>query len=129
MEMSTLTRDGTVKPVSRDQILRRERRQGNVNFPCSADHVQDWQPYPVDSYSCYMCDNTYIHAFAPTATRSYSTTVCVLFFPLGTSLFPIIFVPLPFSLINSMESNAHRKFFPSGWCFFYLVTTGWIFYF
>ena len=37
-----------------DQILRRERGQGNIHFPCSADHVQDWQPYPVDPYSCYM---------------------------------------------------------------------------
>ena len=26
----------------------------NFNFPCSADHEQDWQPYPVDPYSCYM---------------------------------------------------------------------------
>ena len=31
-------------------------------FSCSADHVQDWQPYPVDPYSCYMCDHTYIAA-------------------------------------------------------------------
>ena len=23
-------------------------------FPVSADHKQDWQPYPVDPYSCYM---------------------------------------------------------------------------
>ena len=43
-----------------DQILRRERGQGNIHFPCSADHEQDWQPYPVDPYSCYMCDHTYI---------------------------------------------------------------------
>ena len=50
MEMSRLTRDGTAEPVSRDQILRRERGQGNVHFPCSADHVQDWQPYAVDQY-------------------------------------------------------------------------------
>ena len=28
-----------------------ERGQGNINFPCSADHEQDWQPYPVDPYS------------------------------------------------------------------------------
>ena len=51
--MSRLTRDGTTaEPVSRDQILRRERGQGNINFPCSADHVvQDWRPYPFDSYS------------------------------------------------------------------------------
>ena len=59
MEMSRLTRDGTAEPVSRDQILRRERGQGNVNFPCSADHEQDWQPYPVGPYFSYMCDRTY----------------------------------------------------------------------
>ena len=46
-----LTRDGTAKPVSGDQILRRERGQGNIHFPLSADHEQDWQPYPVDPYS------------------------------------------------------------------------------
>ena len=50
--MNRLTRDGTAEPVSRDQILRRERGQGNIDFPCSADHEQDWQPYPVDPYSC-----------------------------------------------------------------------------
>ena len=42
MEMSRLTRDGTAKPVSRDQILRRERGQGKNRFPCT-DHEQDWQ--------------------------------------------------------------------------------------
>ena len=48
-------------PVSRDQILRRERGQGNINFRCSTDHEQGWQPYPVDPYySCYMCDHIYI---------------------------------------------------------------------
>ena len=58
-EMSRLTRDGTAGPVSRDQILRHERGQGNIHFPCSAEHEQDWQPYPVDPYSCYMCDHTH----------------------------------------------------------------------
>ena len=58
--MSRLMRDETPEPVSRDQILRRERVQGNINFPCSADHVQNWQPYSVDPYSYYMmCDHTY----------------------------------------------------------------------
>ena len=57
--MSRLIRDGTAEPVSRDQILRHERGQGNLHFSCSANHVQDWQPYPVDPYSCYMCDHTY----------------------------------------------------------------------
>ena len=58
MEMSRLTRDGTADPVSRDQILSRERGQVNFHFPCSTDHKQDWQPYPVDPNSCYMCDYT-----------------------------------------------------------------------
>ena len=61
--MSRLTRDGTAEPLSPDQILRRERRQGKIHFPCSADHEQDWQPPPVDPYSCYMCDHTYIHTY------------------------------------------------------------------
>ena len=43
-------RDCRIRP--RDQILRRERGQGNIHFPCSADHVQDWQPYPVDPCVC-----------------------------------------------------------------------------
>ena len=38
----------------RDQTLRRERGRGKNHFPCSADHEQDWQPYPVDPYSCYI---------------------------------------------------------------------------
>ena len=41
MEMNRLMRDVTAEAVSRDHI-----------------HVQDWQPYPVDPYSCYMCDHT-----------------------------------------------------------------------
>ena len=51
--------DGTAEPVSRDQILRREHGQGNIYFPCSDDHEQDWQPHPVDPYSCYMFDQTH----------------------------------------------------------------------
>ena len=42
MEISRLAWDGTAEPVSRDQILRRERGQGKNIFPCSADHEQDW---------------------------------------------------------------------------------------
>ena len=58
--MSRLTRDGTAEPVSRDQILRHARGQGNINFPCSAEHEQDWQPYPVDPYSAICDDHTYL---------------------------------------------------------------------
>ena len=57
--MNRLTRDGTAEPVSRDQILRHARGQGNI-FPCSADHEQDWHPYPVDPYSAIRDDHTYV---------------------------------------------------------------------
>ena len=58
--MSRLMRDGT-ETVSRDEILRHERGQGNSHFSYSADHEQDWQPYLVDPYSCDMCAHIYIH--------------------------------------------------------------------
>ena len=44
------------EPVSRDEILTRERGQGNIHFRCLADHEQDWQPYSVDPYSA-ICDD------------------------------------------------------------------------
>ena len=70
--MSRLTRDGTAEPVSRDQILRHARGQGNVHFPCSADHEQDWQPYPVDPYSAICDDHTYIHTYILQSSRATS---------------------------------------------------------
>ena len=33
-----------------------------ILVPCSADHMQDWQPYPVDPYSCYMYVWPYIRS-------------------------------------------------------------------
>ena len=71
--MSRLTRDGTAEPVSRDKILRRKPGQGNMYFPYSADHEQDWQPCPVDLYST-ICDDqtysvrTYIHLYTAVDT-------------------------------------------------------------
>ena len=59
--MSRLTPDGMAVPVLRGQILRRERGQGINHFPCSADHEQDWQPYPVDPYSAVSHERTDIH--------------------------------------------------------------------
>ena len=34
---------------------------------------------------------------------------------------------MPFPLSLCMDYRGRRTFFPSGCCFFYLVTTGWIF--
>ena len=73
--MSRLTRDGTAEPVSRDQILRHARGQGNVHFPCSADHEQDWQPYPVDPYSAICDDHTYIHTYIDLPSWVHQTRI------------------------------------------------------
>ena len=59
--MSRLTRGWTAEPISRGQILGRERGQGNINFSCSADHEQDWQPYPVDPYFMRAITDNIIH--------------------------------------------------------------------
>ena len=64
--MSRLTRDGTAEPVLRAQILRHARGPGNINFPCSADHEQDCEPYLVDPYSAICDDHTYIHTYIHT---------------------------------------------------------------
>ena len=61
--MSRLTWDGTAEHVSRDQILRRKQGQENIHFPCSVDHEQDWQPYPVDPNSAICDDHTYMHTY------------------------------------------------------------------
>ena len=44
-------------------ILRHVRGRGNVHFPCSPDHEQDWQPYPVDPYSAICDDHTPTHTY------------------------------------------------------------------
>ena len=58
--MSELTPDRTVEPISREQILRRERGQGNIDFPCSPDHEQGWQSYPFDAHPAKSNDHTCI---------------------------------------------------------------------
>ena len=67
--MSRLTRDGTAEPVSRGQILRHAQGQGNINFPCSADHGKDWQPYPVDPYSAICDGHTYMAGYGTPPNR------------------------------------------------------------
>ena len=54
--------------LARPNLLRRERGQGNIMFSCSADHEQDWQPFPVDPHSCYVFD----HAIKRTDRSDYT---------------------------------------------------------
>ena len=103
MEMSRLTRDGTAEPVSRDQILGRERGQGNIHLLRSADHKQDRQPYPADPYSCYLCDHIYIDSGMYHFQNSYlkelqnSTGV-------GTTSSSFI---IPFNRVSVENGSAH----------------------
>ena len=65
--MSRLTRDGTAEIVSRNQILRHERGQRNIHFPCSADHESP--PGPVTYIYTYIYTyidaiHTYIHTLS-----------------------------------------------------------------
>ena len=48
MSRQTRAGRGTAELVSRYQIIRRERGQGNNIFSCSVDHEQYWQSYLVD---------------------------------------------------------------------------------
>ena len=70
-EQADAGQDCRIRLARPNSQAREQRGQGNINFPCSADHEQDWQPYPVDPYSCYllyMCDHTYIYTYIQSST-------------------------------------------------------------
>ena len=65
--MSRLTRYGTAKSVSRNQIFRRERGQGI--FPWSAEHVNRIGNLPVDLYSAICYDNNKTCQYSSSSTN------------------------------------------------------------
>ena len=67
-----LTRDGSAEPISRNQTLRHVRGEGNIHFPCLADHEQECQIYSVDPYSAGCDDHTYIHTLSGFRRRTNS---------------------------------------------------------
>ena len=63
--MSRLTRDGTAEPVSRDQILRHVRGQGNIHFPCLASSPRAGLVTFSRLIHTLLCDDhTYIRALS-----------------------------------------------------------------
>ena len=76
--MSRLARDGTAEPVSRDQILRHARGQGNIIFPCSPTTSRIGNLtrlihallYVMTIHTC-----TYIHAYVHTIACTVVYTV------------------------------------------------------
>ena len=59
MEIKQTGAGRVAEPVSRDEMVRREREKENTHFPCPANLEQDWQPCPVDPFSA-ICDG---HAY------------------------------------------------------------------
>ena len=103
--MSRLARDGTAEPVSRDQILRHVRGQGNIIFPCSADHEQDWQPHPVDPYSGILWPyiHTHIH-------NTYNDSVRGMLFASHIQR-TVVLVANPKKLLYTVVANPARGLF------------------
>ena len=98
--MNRLTRDGTAETVLRDQILRRERGQGKVHFPCSAEHVQDGQPYTVDPYTCLYVT---IHKVGDKPTVIlYTTFIAIVFLTFS------VLVANPKNLLYTVANPAPR---------------------
>ena len=59
-EQADAGRDSRTR-LARPNSQARTGTQGSIHFTCSADHVQDWQLYPIDAYSsCYIFDHAYI---------------------------------------------------------------------
>ena len=59
-EQAGAGRDGRTRFARPNSPAYCKRGQGYVDFPCSADHEQDWQPYPVDLYSTICDEHLYI---------------------------------------------------------------------
>ena len=77
--MSRLTRDGTAEPVSRDQILRHARGQGNIIFPVQLTTSRIGNRTQLIHTLIYvMTIHTYIGTYCCTCTRSYMKTTVVI---------------------------------------------------
>ena len=53
----------------------RERGQRNIHPSSSTDYEQDWQPHPIDPYSCYICDHTYISIIVIKRLQKYAIRI------------------------------------------------------
>ena len=68
--MSRLTRDGTAEPISRDQILRHARGQGNIIFPVQLTTSRIGNLTRLIHTLLYvMTIHTYIHTYIHTTLR------------------------------------------------------------
>ena len=62
-EFAGLRGTGRPNPSRETNFSGANEDRGKNIFPCSADHEQDWQPYPVDPYSAINNDHTCIYFY------------------------------------------------------------------
>ena len=107
--MKTLTRDGTAEPVSLEQFLRRERRQGK-------NTEQERQPYPVDPYSAESADLTY-------STTSYGHTYTTDPYSAESAdhTYSTISYGYTYTTDPSAESAVHKYSTINTWCKLWLA--------
>ena len=73
--MSGLTRDGTAEPVSRDQMLTRERGVGEM-FIFTVQLTTTSRIGKVDPYYAICCnDHTYIHTYPEVERRAGNSSI------------------------------------------------------
>ena len=66
--MSVSTRFSMISGESSTKISGANEDSEIFFCPCSADHEEDWQPYPVDPYSAIICDEHTYNLRRTTAT-------------------------------------------------------------
>ena len=81
--MSRLTRDGTAEPISRDQILRHARGQGNIIFPVQLTTSRIGKlTRLIHTLLHVMTIHTYIHTYIG---ESAVLELCLLLYIIGES--------------------------------------------
>ena len=72
--MSRLTRDGTAEPISRDQILRHTRGQGNIIFPVQLTTSRIGNlTWLIHTLLYVMTIHTYIHTYLKEKDKAKTT--------------------------------------------------------
>ena len=85
--MSRLTRDGTAEPVSRDQILRHARGQGNIIFPVQLTTSRIGNLTRLIHTLLYvMTIHTYIHTYVGRRALEEGRSAIALHFEIQTCI-------------------------------------------
>ena len=75
-EQADAGRDGRTRLARPNSLARTGTRK--LHVPCSGDHEQNWQPYPVDPYSATCDDYTYMDMDTYLSRQGHSLTTMQL---------------------------------------------------